>query len=157
MTKKSKKDNFLRNIIVGFGVVFVTLIVAVLLIDNFGPKNDYGDFDQINGAINVYTQDEDAYAVYFYSETCGGCIAVKSEVIDFGNSNNLDLKVYMLDAYKNGSPIDTSYVQGPGGVGLTSTPTLMLFESGQMIEFIVGADNVRNFFGAVEDGSYVLD
>ena len=60
-----------------------------------------------------------------------------------------------MDAY--GTSGDRSLITGPGGVGLTSTPTMLIFKDGLMVDFIVNADNITDFFDEVEAGSYTLD
>ena len=118
-------------------------------------KTKYSDFDAVTNYALVDNQVEDVYGVYFYSETCGACNSIKARLIAFADSNEMDLKIYMMDAY--GTSGDRSLITGPGGVGLTSTPTMLIFKDGLMVDFIVNADNITDFFDEVEAGSYTLD
>jgi thiol-disulfide isomerase/thioredoxin len=158
MAKKSygkKKDNFLVNVIVGFGAVMVLMVVAVLILNANGPKTEYSDFEQIGDYSTIASKSEDAYFVYFYSESCGACTSIKASMMSFANSNNLNTKVYLMDAYSTTG--DRSFIKGPGDVAMNSTPTLLLFENGTLTEFIVNADNISDFLESVEDGTYTLD
>ena len=152
---KQKQDTFLRNIVIGFGAIMVILVVGVLILNAVGPASDYSDFDYIDSYQKISTQSEDAYFVYFYSEECGACNSIKKTMIEFSDDNELGLKVYMLDAYATSG--DRSLITGPGGVAMNSTPTLLLFDNGNMVEFIVNADNISDFVTSVENGSYILD
>jgi thiol-disulfide isomerase/thioredoxin len=150
-----KKDNFLVNVIIGFVAVMVILVVGVLVLNATGPKTEYSDFEQIGNYATISQKEEDAYFVYFYSESCGACNSIKASIMSFANDNELNTKVYMMDAYDTSG--DRSFITGPGGVAMNSTPTLLLFENGTMTEFIVNADNITDFLESVEDGTYTLD
>lgn len=150
-----KKDNFLRNVIITFGALMGVLIIVIISMQLFGPMTSYSDFDYIEQYSLIDDQKEDVYGVYFYSEECGACNSIKANMIEFANGNELDMKLYLLDAYNTSG--DRGLISGPGGAGLDSTPTLMIFKDGNMVDFIVNGDNINSFFDAVEAGTYTIN
>jgi len=150
-----KQDNFLRNILIGFVGLFVVLGLTAVLLNAFGPKNDYNDFPTIRTFDQVTEQDETTYAVYFYSESCGACSQIKADTMSFGNENALDIKMYLVDTDKvTGSVLDAI---GPNGEVLESTPTMMIVRNGAVSHFFNNTANIVNFYNSVEDGSFTFN
>lgn len=149
-TYKKKQDKFVRNIFIGFGVVFFLMFSIFLYMKITEPS--YSDFTQVGDYADIENMLEDTYAVYFYSETCPACNSIKSGFLKFAEENDLELKVYLLDlATTSGDRL----AENPA---LTSTPTLMIIQDGQIVDFIVSSDSIQTFMGEVADGTYdVLD
>ena len=162
-TYKKKQDNFLRNVLIGFGSVFVVLF-AVMLYFNI-TELKYDDFEQVGTYDDVAKMPEDVYAVYYYSTSCGACNTIKSTVLDFAEENALGLKVYMLGHEQTSEVIPgaRSRILDPAGPTetttgyLSSTPTLIVFQDGEIIEFIIGGNNIPDFIESVNNGSYTFD
>lgn len=149
------KDNFLRNVVIGFGIVTVVLVTAVILLNAFGPKTEYNDFEQVGNYALASQQEEDVYAVYFYSETCGACISIKGATMGFGNKNALDIPLYLMDSENTAGLINV--IVGPGGETLQATPTMLVYKNGQIISFFQNAEVISDFYENVENGNYTLD
>ena len=148
-TYKKKQDNFVRNIFIGFGVAFFVLMAVFVYMRVTEPK--YTDFESIPAYEFADNMPEDAYAVYFYSESCPACNSIKSGFLRFAKTNELGLKVYMMDAGQT----DGSYTEIPN---LSATPTLLIYQDGEIVDFIQSATSIQEFMGEVEDGTYdVLD
>lgn len=149
-----KKDNFLRNVLIGFGVTIVALVVGVTLLNIYGPSNSYDDFDKVTNYALIGQQTEDLYAVYFYSESCNACQQIKGRTMQFADNNELDMKVYMMDAATTGG--DRSFIS-LGGQGLNSTPTMLIFKDGTLVNYYVGSDTIVDFYDDVENGNITFD
>ena len=143
---KKKQDNFMRNIFIGFGVIFIILMAVFVYMRITEPK--YTDFEQVGNYAVADNMPEDQYAVYFYSETCPSCESIKNGMLKFANNNDLGLKFYLMDA---GQTYGDRLNEIPG---LTSTPTLIIYQNRQMVDFIVGSDNITEFMNEVNAGTY---
>lgn len=152
--RKNGKDNTMRNLLIGFGSVFLILIGAWIGSDMATVK--YNDFEQITEYEEVDKQEEDLYAVYYYYDECGACKSIKAETLDFASGNNYDIKFYRLHAYQTSGNKDYITILN-GGTQMNSTPTLLLFKDGVLIDYLVGADDIKLFYNQVENGSYDLD
>ena len=60
--------------------------------------SDYSDVEHIDSFDGVLTQAESNYVVYYYSANCGYCNLIKDYVLEYASDNNVDIKVYFLDA-----------------------------------------------------------
>lgn len=159
MAKKHRKkeDNFLRNVLIGFGSIFVVLF-AVMLYFNI-TELKYEDFQEVGTYDDMDNMPEDVYAVYYYSTGCSVCATIKTEVLKFADENAAGLKVYMMGYEKTSEIIPGSRldVEGPDGEKLTSFPALIIFKDGQIIDWIGGGIDIPNFIDDVNNGTITFD
>jgi thiol-disulfide isomerase/thioredoxin len=149
-----KKDNFLRNMIVGSAAVLVILIGAILILDITNPTLTYDDFQEVGYYELVGSMPEGDYVVYFYAEDCSHCNAIKSNMMDFGKDNAMDLPLYLLDAATTAG--DRGIID-LDGQQMTGTPTLLVFHDNQLVDFYIGDTPILAFIEGVEDGSYSFE
>lgn len=156
-TYKKKQDNFLRNVLIGFGSIFVILF-AVMVYFNI-TELKYDDFEQVGTYDDVDNMEEDLYAVYYYSLSCGVCTTIKADILQFAEENALGMKVYMLGHEETSEifPGAKQLITGPEGEKLTSTPTLMIFKDGELIEFVVGNPYIPQFIDDINNGTITFD
>lgn len=146
---RRKKDNFARNVLVGFALILSVLIATVIILNNNDDtKDSYSDFSKIKDFSDIGNQDSDLYGVYFYSETCGACISIKDNTMQFGSDNLLDLELFMLDA--NTTTGDRSTIN-LGGNGMDSTPTLLIYKNNILVNYYVGTNEITDFYDAVKN------
>jgi hypothetical protein len=144
---KKKQDNFLRNILIGFGVIFMVLVLALTILPNLeGTKVlDYGSFDSISSYTEVSTQSENNYLVYYYSESCSHCSLIKSDVLEYADTGSTP--IYFWEA-SLGDGHD--YLTDLYGASITGTPTLVVVQYGVPIEFIVGSLDIPTYLNSIE-------
>lgn len=114
------------------------------------PEYDYSitKDDQIKWN-DLFSQKEERYLVYFYSEYCGYCKSIKQEVLSYYLLNKE--KMYFLDAIK-----EDAVFKSPANdiIGLTSIDNFHIAGTPMIVEFIeltvtnlyVGCDNIRLYF-----------
>ncbi len=158
-TNKKNEDNFLRNVLIVFGSLFIVLMAVMIYYNVTTVDYEYEDFDQVGYYDDIAIQEEDTYAVYYYSPTCGACITIKDAVLEFAKENELGMKVYLLEYESTSERIAGSKqgISGPNNERLTSTPTLMIFQDGEMIEFMVNTNNISEFINDVTSGDYTIE
>jgi len=69
------------------GVISVTAVFVILILFAvFQPFKirDYSGMNRIN-ALEIFEIEETNYYVYFYSPTCGGCVEVKPDILNYAN------------------------------------------------------------------------
>ena len=146
-----KSDRFLTNLIIGFSA-FILLLVTVLVISNM-VSVDYSDFDHIDNYYLIGSQEDDAYLVYYYSETCGYCNLIKEDVLAFAKNHKEDVKIYFLDAQEVGIPpfpiLDPTTHEEMSG-----TPSLITVVNGQIVQMAPGYVNVLDVLAQIDDGTY---
>ncbi len=150
--KKKKNDRFVSYIFIGFAITFIILIISVVFYNIFTRELEYTSFTHIEYEQTIYDMPEDEYLVYFYTEECGACIALKQEVLEFADDNNADIEVYFvdLDIVNSGG---TLFV--PDAV--THTPTLIVVKDGLPVDLIMGAseDDIPAVFDEINAGSII--
>lgn len=103
--------------------------------------------DQIHW-VDVFSQEEERYMIYFYSETCGYCRILKEDILNYYLLNKE--KIYFIDAIKENatfkSPanemigikcIDEFYIAG--------TPMLVEFTNWTVTNLYSGVDNIKMY------------
>jgi len=155
-THRKKEDNFLRNVLIIFGSVFV-ILMGVMIYYNITAL-DYDDFEQVGSYNNVETQSEDIYAVYYYSTTCGACAAIKEDILKFAKENEFGMKVYLM-SYQETLDIDgRSFIIKPDGEALGSSfPGLLIYSDGEMVEYLGGTTEINDFMDEVASGDYTVE
>lgn len=144
--KKISNDKFISNILIGFAVSFFVLVVAILLFKAFDNSIELN-------VSNLTEMKEDQYVVYFYSDTCSACIAIRDEVAAFKAGNNADIKLYYLDS-ANVSQNDYSYLNSTFGIG--GTPAMLTIVNGVVVDVNAGSLDITNIFDAINSGTYTL-
>jgi thiol-disulfide isomerase/thioredoxin len=154
MAKKhgKKDDKFLLYTIIGFGVVFVGLIITLVTINATTVSYEYEDFDHLEFFELAATQTDSFYGVYYYATSCAACNSIKPTVLDFA-ANNTDFPLYFMDAYGMSDLSDKSVIEFDGE-GLQYTPTLLVYSNGLLVDMLVGSDSITPFLQEIENGNY---
>lgn len=147
--KHRKSDHFFRNVLIGFGTIFLTLIVLIIVFEASSEELKYSSFDEINNYDDIYSIDDQKFLLYFYSESCGACQNIKTSSLSFFKQYEDDLPVYMMDATRIKGSKDILIL--PFGEELTSTPTLMVVENGIITEFYIGTVEISNFYSSFQE------
>jgi thiol-disulfide isomerase/thioredoxin len=143
--KRNSGDRILTYTLMGFAIVFFVLLVSLVLYNTFNKTLDYSDFDKLSSQGAVVSQQEDQYLVYYYTETCTYCQEIKTQVLDFANNNNADVKVYFWDASEIGGTT-LSAVQG--------TPAMLTIVNGVVVDIINGYVSIPATFDEINAGTY---
>jgi thiol-disulfide isomerase/thioredoxin len=143
-----KKSNqpILLYVILGLLVVAIAIgpIYSAFAEPSFGEG--YDDHPKIMDFSNIDELGQDSTdLIYRFHPDCGACARIKSQVIDFAESNEQDLTVYMTH-------IDYEENLPPGYY--TGTPTLLVVEDGEIVDEITGATDIPLFFDDVNSGAY---
>ncbi len=157
--RKNNSDKVLMYSIIGIFAVIIILSIALIITSN--AENDdpvdeelysYSQFQHLSNYDTLDDQSEDVYGVYFYSETCGACTAIKEQVLEMAASNNSGLKIYLLDAGARPSgDIDRIILDGED---LSHTPTMLVYRDGELVELYEGSAVILPFIDDVERGNY---
>ncbi len=144
--KKQGNDKFFSYVIIGFAVTFFVILISMILFNAFDNSLTYGSFDTVDDYLYIQTQEEDQYLVYWYSETCPACAAIKEEVLDFADDNEAGIKVYFMDASKTSG---TNYIQQ-----MTGTPSVVVVVDGTIVDLALGNEAIPQLFNAINSGTY---
>ena len=144
--KKNNKDNFLTKLLIGFGGLFVILVVSLVLVNVFSDTLDYNSFDHVDSYSDFMTMPEDEYFVYYYSESCEFCSDIKYNVLEFADSNNDGIKVYFADAPE---------LSGANFYpGLDGTPAMIAVKDGSIRGTYSGTTQILSVFSQVAENIY---
>ena len=146
------QDNFIRNIVIGFGGVILALISTLVIINVNSPQ--YDDFDKLTSFQAIDRQAEDQYLVYFYSESCSHCATIKDTVLKFAKSNDTDLKVYLLDAGSGISGVNNIVNPNNPNDLMDGTPSLVTVVDGRIVDLNSGATDIPNVLELINEGTY---
>ncbi len=80
---KSQSNTKIFFIGVGAVTIFFTILILLAVFQPFKIR-DYSAMNRIT-ALEIFSQEETEYYVYFYQSTCSGCIEVKPTVLDYAN------------------------------------------------------------------------
>ncbi len=144
--KKGSNDKFLSYVLIGFAITFFVILVSLVIYNSFNKTLDYDSFSTIDNYSDIQQMDEDVYLVYWYSETCTACTTIKAEVLAFADSNEVDMKVYFMDA---GTASGTNYIPQ-----MTGTPSLITIINGAIVDLNVGNIEIPQTFDEINDGTY---
>lgn len=146
--KRNSNDKFLSYVLIGFAITFFVILISMILFNVFDKTLDYKSFDSIKNYSEITMQDEDQYLVYYYSETCPACTTIKTEVLEFADSNEAGIKVYFMDAAKTRG---TNYI-----TEMTGTPSLLTIVDGVIVDLNVGNELIPQTFDSINNGSYSI-
>ena len=144
--KKKSNDKFLSYVLIGFAITFFVILISMILFNSFDDTLDYDSFDTIDDYSQIQLKSESQYLVYWYSETCPACTAIKQEVLDFADENEAGIKIYFMDAAKT---TGTNYI-----TQMTGTPSLLTVVNGVIVDLNVGSDLIPKTFDEINNGSY---
>ena len=113
---------------------------------------EYTDFSQVESFESIAAYEDEIFGVYYYSENCGACISLKTILLEFADSNVINMPVYLMDAYQVTG--DKSIIRGLIGEELMYTPTLLIYENGVLTRFIIGSIDVAKFIEDVATGTF---
>jgi thiol-disulfide isomerase/thioredoxin len=149
--KRRNSDNFIRNVLIVFGIVLSSLIAMVIFFNITSDDLKYKDFPKIGSYEEVNQIQDETYLLYFYSETCPYCNQIKNRSLNFFEEHKDDLPVYLLDADKIRGSKDSLNL--PFGESLKSTPTLMIVQNGIIIDFLVGTIEITDYYDGFSQNS----
>ena len=144
--KKNSNDKFLSYVLIGFAITFFVILISMVLFNSFDSTLDYDSFSTIDDYLEIQLKDEEVYLVYWYSETCPACTAIKDQVLEFADSNEVDMKVYFMDA---ATTTGTNYI-----TQMTGTPSLLTIINGEIVDLNVGNVDIPATFDAINDRTY---
>jgi thioredoxin-related protein len=134
-------DNFLIKLLIIFGATFTVLVAALIVYNIVNEELDYDSFDHINAFSETMTQDEDEYLVYFYSEACGYCSQIKSNVLAFADDNEANMTIYLAD---------TANMTGTNTIpNLTGTPGIVRVRNGIIVDVQTGTVPILSLFDSI--------
>lgn len=144
--KKQSSDKFFSYVLIGFAITFFVILVSMILFSAFDKTLSYDSFDSVDDYAFITSQDEDEYLVYWYSETCPACTAIKTEVLEFADSNEAGVKVYFMDAART---TGTNYI-----TQMTGTPSMVVVVDGVIVDLALGNEAIPQLFDAINNGTY---
>lgn len=144
--KKQSNEKFFSYVLIGFAITFFVILISMIIFNAFDKTLTYGSFDTVDDYLSIQTQEEDQYLVYWYTETCTACIAIKTEVLEFADSNEAGVKVYFMDASK---ATGTNYI-----TQMTGTPSVIVVVDGIIVDLALGNESIPELFDAINDGTY---
>lgn len=159
MAKYGKKnsDKVLMYSIIGIVAAIIILSIALLVVSNQGndvPEEDLYDYDQFSHVTNFDNLDDlnaDVYAVYYYQVSCGACAAIKQDVLERAAGNESSMPIYLMDATNTTGSKDRVILNGET---IRYTPTMLVYRDGELVEMLVGSDNILPFIDDVDSGNY---
>ena len=144
--KSKSGDKFLTYVLIGFAVAFFVIILSMILFNAFDKTLNYDSFDKLPSQSALLTQPEDQYLVYYYTESCLYCQEIKTEVLNFANENNANIKVYFWDGAVLGTAPYTE---------IKGTPAMIMVSNGQVVDLINGYIQIPVTFDAINAGTYL--
>ncbi|MCF7926205.1 MAG: hypothetical protein K9L74_01340 [Candidatus Izimaplasma sp.] len=143
----------MKYLIYGFGGIFIALIASVFIFNAVDDSLDYDSFKHISSYEEFPQMPEETYVIYWYGENCGYCTQIKVDVLEFADSNQADLKVYLSESSSTaGSP--SSVLDPFDGITLTGTPTMIFVRNNVVIDLQVGSDKVLLMMEQINNGTY---
>ena len=100
-------------------------------------ERSYAEFEalHITDTNLQLSQEEEIYYIYYYAQQCGGCLAIKNEVLSKIELLEDD-KVYLVDV------VDGSDIQET--IDVLYTPSLVQVIEGEAVNIFVGGTNILN-------------
>jgi len=156
MAKRKNSDRILMYSIGGIFLLIVGLGIALIISSNIDDANqpvelEYTEFQHLTDFATIDDQSQDVYAVYYYQLGCGGCDLIKQEILTLAQSNNSNLKIYLMDARDTVGTNDHIVYNGED---LSHTPTMLVYRDGELADLLEGGTAIEPFINDVESGNY---
>jgi len=142
---KKSGDRFLTYTLMGFAIAFFALVLSLILFNSFNKTLTYDSFDKLTSQSALLSQPESEYLVYYYSEACTYCQEIKSQVLEFADSNNANVKVYFWDA---------GVIGGTSISAVEGTPAMFTVVNGAIVNITNGYIQIPATFDAINAGTY---
>ena len=141
-----KKHPIILYVLIGLLVVAAAIgpIYSSIAGPDFGSGyNDYPKFMDFSNLNEI--GDGETELIYRFHPQCGVCVDIKGEVLDFAESNEQGVTVYMTHV---------DYEENvPNGIE-RATPTLLVVVNGVIVDEYVGSNEIPQFLDDVNDGTY---
>jgi len=166
--KKQNTETILLKIIVGIILAVFGFVALALVYDATTEWKSYDSYTLITqyDGITEYTNGGDQalqdYVVYFYSDTCTNCKAIKNDALRAGNKLNKDAEQFFLANVDSMDDKDTNLDSFLDSVGLTSvsnqpntfgTPALLVVVNGEVYDVYVGSTSVTQALDDLVNGN----
>lgn len=147
--QSNSSDKFVVRVFIGFGVLFAVLIVSLLVFNANKKVYAYEDFVTLTDFGGYTTQSEEKYIVYYYSDNCGYCDLIKTDVLSFADSNDADVKVYLMNA--SGMTGTNPF---PEGHDLFGTPAMHVVVNGVITNSYLGSLQIPEALDSINAGTH---
>lgn len=161
------KKNLFKNIFLLLSVIFMTSCGIRVNCEDIGGKlSDYAP-NQVETIKTMYTQSENDYGFYLYSEECGGCKEAKKCMVNYQEdykNGEVFFKIYTYDALRL-RPEGVEFKTNPEGLSPTEIknemvrkgvgevkdtyfayfPSLFVISDGKIVDYYAGPVDVVNF------------
>jgi len=152
MAKRKNGDRILMYSIGGIFLLIIGLSIALMVSSANDPADlEYSQFEHLTNFATLEYQPHEVYAVYYYQLGCGGCELIKQEMLGLAQSNNSNLKIYLMDARDTVGTNDHIVFNGED---LSHTPTILVYRDGELVDLLEGGTAIEPFMNDVESGNY---
>lgn len=152
MAKRKNNDRILMYTIGGIVLLIVGLSIALIVSAANEPADlEYTEFQHLTNFATLEDQSQDVYAVYYYQLGCIGCDNIKQEMLQLAQSNDSNLKIYLMDARDTVGTNDHIIYDGED---LSHTPTILVYRDGELVDLLEGGTAIEPFMNDVESGNY---
>lgn len=96
--------------------------------------------------LDVFNVEEENYYIYYYQETCGHCLMIKDDIIEYAIKTKSP-PVFFVHIEKDEGFLsheieDTLYTSNPLKAFMMVTPQLSLVEHGVITKTVIGASDI---------------
>lgn len=135
-------------------IVFGGLILTLGLVNLFSESYDYDDPEMVHVedwfTFTTQVPQEGYMVLYHYSESCSYCQEIQDDILGFASSNPNDIPVLLVDV--NDPDVRGSEQFAP--VQITGTPTVTIYEGGEIVDQRVGVDPILNMIDNFNAGTF---
>ena len=132
-----------------------SLLVAAMFVSCSPAQNEQSNknasteytipIDQEISLEDCLSQSESRYLIYFYSETCGHCQQIKSDIVSFANDQIM--KTYFIDIKKPNNEVTICQkdeielgISNYRDLKILGTPTIVMVENGIVTKNVSGKE-----------------
>ena len=101
-------------------------------------KLTYDSFNHIDHWDQLETIEDGLVIIYFYSEYCPVCVSIADDVLRYADLASQTHTIYFIET-------SAIHEQGMPGFDLPSTPSLIILEDNQLLEFQRGPINTVDY------------